>query len=543
MTRTGPWHRLGARLAHYPVLAPVLAGALVRGIAAIVGSGFHARDDYFHVLEPAYRWLRDPVFNWDESGLPGAGIRSHLVPRLVQGALELFTALGVEDPEWSVRLLSLLVGAYGLLVVPATYFAAGRLFTEPEARTARLAAWLAALHFVMPYAGTRLLLSALAMPPLVLAVGFAASARNRELVFAGFFVGLACWLRLQIGAAALGFAILFVLRGWRAAGPAGSARQLGLFVAGGAVAVVLQGVFDLATTGVFFGPVWHNLLLNACALAADPEASSCLHLQHIGLAPNFELSRENPFAYLGMWLALTMPPATILLLPAMLRAGRRQALVAWPFVLFVLAHSVIPHKEERFMLPVFPLYLLLLAAVPEALAGAAGRWWEIAKTWWPRTRWWLIAMHALALVLAITHQSQRAQRQAMAALRADSAARAVISLGPEVQAFLLARDDLPVRRRREPSAAWLHDTLTDLAQQGIRANRFLGFTPDRDEIAAQLQAEGALCEAPTLFESWWLDRLLCLLNPRHNRRRAPVLLWRCEQTLVAGTTLGRGRGQ
>ena len=56
-------------LAH-PILSPTLVGLGVRLLTAYWGMGFHARDDYFHVLDPALHWVADPNFNWDTSSSP-----------------------------------------------------------------------------------------------------------------------------------------------------------------------------------------------------------------------------------------------------------------------------------------------------------------------------------------------------------------------------------------------------------------------------------------------------------------------------------------
>ena len=41
-----------------------LIAVLARLLYAVVSPGFHARDDYFHVLEPALQWLDDPEWIW-----------------------------------------------------------------------------------------------------------------------------------------------------------------------------------------------------------------------------------------------------------------------------------------------------------------------------------------------------------------------------------------------------------------------------------------------------------------------------------------------
>jgi hypothetical protein len=396
-----------------------------------------------------------------------------------------------------------------LLVIPFAWLAGRRLLDE---RGAGLAAWLVALHFAMPYAGTKLLIEAMAMPPLLAGIWLASYPEGRRQVAAGFAVGLACWLRFQVGVAALALAAAVGVTAWREGGGLSTMRRVGGLALGGALAVGLQGLFDLWTTGAFLGPVLRNIGAN--------------------LDPPGELSRSGPFTYLGLWLLLTVPPATVVLLPALWRAGRRLPLVAWPLVAFVLFHSAVPHKEDRFMLPVLPLFLLLLAAVPAIFERATGPRWAALARWWPQTKVFLVAVHLAALVVAVSSQSQANVREAMVTLRHDHHAEAVVSLGPELQLFFLGRE-LPARRKPDVDAGWLTETLSGLAAAGTPANRFLGFAPDEARIHILLAALGLSCDAPQTFSGYWFDRLLSQLNPKRNRRRAPILLWTCELPAVA----------
>ena len=161
-------HRLLAQLHNHPILLPTLAGVLIRMVTAFFGLGFHARDDYFHVLEPALYWLNDPAFDWDASPLAGAGIRSHLVPRVVYGLLLLSHSLNITSPESALRVIYSTFGLYNALAIPGGYFLARSLFKgdSPSSNTLiRWTPWVLALHFSMPYAGTRLLIEAMAIPP------------------------------------------------------------------------------------------------------------------------------------------------------------------------------------------------------------------------------------------------------------------------------------------------------------------------------------------------------------------------------------------
>jgi len=504
------WQRIRTWCLEHPLAAATLVGLLVRMVAATVGLSFHARDDYFHVLDIALRWAADPAFDWDATDLPGAGIRSHLVPRVVWLIIIGLRSVGIDDPETVLRVIYACAGLYSLLVVPGVYLAARRLLDQ---RGVLLATALAAAHFAMPYAGTRLLIEAMAMPPLAFGLWLATYRDPRRLLVSGFLIGLACWFRFQVGVAALGFVVAIGLAGRAQGGWGEAARRIAALAAGGLAAGALQGLFDLWTTGEFLGPVVRNIQIN--------------------LDPKPGLSRSTPLAYIGLWLLLTVPPATVVLLPMLVRATRRLPLVAWPFLSFVVVHSLIPHKEDRFMLPMLPLFLILLAAAPSALESARGPWWERIRRLWPATRTFLIVMHVLAVIIASTAQSQASLRDAMITLRADTEMRALISMGPELQTYFLARPDAPTRRLGRVDAGWLARTLEELGDSGVLPNRFLSFAAEGHKLQILLPAFGLTCEPPEEVDGWWLDRVIYALNPKRNKRRSPVLIWRCERPAVA----------
>ncbi len=470
------------------LIAALIAGGAARLVSALVGLGFHARDDYFHVLAPALAWLDQPGFVWETSDLPGAGLRSQLVPRLSELVVYLSRTLGVSEPESVLRVLHMVAGAYSLLAVWAMWLLASRLLTP---RGARIATWLTALHFAMPYLGTRLLIEAMAIPPLIFGLYFATMAGLAAL-FAGLLIGLACWLRYQVAVLAIGVAVHFVLqRRW---------RELGYLAAGGLLALAVQGCFDTSTVGVPFLPLWNNIMANA--------------------APHEALTRMSPMTYVWIWLVLTIPPVTVTLIPAMWREARPLRLIWLPFFMFVIAHMLIPHKEERFMAPALPLFLIMLAA-------------GLVRPMRPAFAVWFVAVHAVALGITVTHRSQAGQRAALTHLRRDPDARAIVAMGPEMPSFFLGDRGLTVRRNGEVDAVWLRRTMRDLDAAGEHANRFLAYASDGFKVALLLEAMALDCERKAVFESSFFDQLAYRLNPEHNRRRGPIVLWTCERPEVA----------
>jgi hypothetical protein len=208
----------------------------------------------------------------------------------------------------------------------------------------------------------------------------------------------------------------------------------------------------------------------------------------------------------------------------MWREARGLRLVWLPFFMFVIAHMLIPHKEERFMAPALPLFLVLVAA-------------GLVRRMRPALTVWFVAVHAVVLGVAVAHQSQAGQRHALTRLRHDTEARAVIAMGPEVPTFFLGNRTLPVRRNGEVDAVWLRRAMRDLDVDDTPANRFLAFESDGFKMELLLEAMALDCRREAVFESSFFDQLAYRLNPAHNRRRSPIVLWTCERPEVAAARL------
>ncbi|MBC7793280.1 MAG: hypothetical protein H7Z43_06205, partial [Clostridia bacterium] len=223
---------------------------------------------------------------------------------------------------------------------------------------------------------------------------------------------------------------------------------------------------------------------------------------------------------IGLFVALTVPPASIVIVPAMMRAGRKLPLIWLPLALFVLAHTVIPHKEERFMAPVLPLFLILLAA---AVAHVPNWARHIARA----CAVWFVAVHVFALALTVTHRSQDAQREALAALRRDNGSRALVSVGPELPTFYLGK--LASLRRNGVDAVWLRRAMKALDENGTPANRFMAYQEDALKMTILLEAMELYCPRRALYEGDLLDSAAYAMNPQHNKRRGPLVVWSCDR--------------
>jgi len=493
----------------------IFLGLLVRISSATFGFGFHARDDYFHVLDPAIHWLEDPEFNWETSDLAGAGLRSHLIPRTVLNLLKLEIALGIEDPTTQLALIFVLLGLYSLLAVPGMFLLVRQIADE---KTGLIAALITALHFSLPYGGTKLLIEAIAIPPLVFGFYFVARKDGRGYFLGGLLLGFACWLRFQIGVACLGLvaAIIYTHLKERKEGQGKEfgllAKNLGLLACGAGLTLLLQGLYDIYTTGVFYGPFINNLKFN--------------------MNPPKSLTSSSAFSYIIMWLTLLLPPFAFVLLPPFIRAARLYPLLSFPWLAFLITHSFISHKEERFMYPVIPLFCALLALSLFVKEDCNHPYWHKVKKWWGVSVKAFVCVHILALGLVCINQSQLNQRQAMSKLRTDAQATGLLSIGPEIQSYFLERKDLTILRRGKPRLEWLQAVMIPTRKQKQEINRVISYKAEHETVAAHLKAVELECEVKEELRGWWLDRLVYKGNPRHNRRRSTIEFWHCQDNML-----------
>lgn len=480
---------------HHPLLPPFAAGLGLRMVSAAYGYGWFAPDDLTYVIEQARIWFDNP-----EAPFP-SDIRSLLLPRAFWLVLVGVRALGVTDPAHGLQVGYGLLGLWSLQGIVAAYGLAKPHFGE---RGAVRAAWLMAAFAIMPHISTRALIEVVAIPPLLwslllfdrMAAKSAGSGRFGVGVASGALLGFASMLRFQLG---LLFPVLLGMALWRAVkqdqGP-WQTRATGLagLLLGGALAGLAQGLLDLSLGRGFLGTPLAYLLFN--------------------LQESSRYGASAWYTYLLQLVVFSAPPATLVLAKPLYRAARSHVSVSACLAVFVLAHSWIGHKEDRFLFPILPLFLVLLgAALAEAAAGA--RWSRLGS----RFFW---AASTVALVVATFSDAQRNRTVPLLAVaRAGEPRRLAIVSIPGSMAYYAG-----------PQADLMRVKDTDALARHIRAT---GWAPHhvlfRDaplpSVLAQLESVGLRCGPARAHKGDLVDQALYALNRRRNLRRRPSYLMDC----------------
>lgn len=334
--------------------AGLAAGALARLHHGAFELGLYWPDEIHQSLEPAHRAAFGyGLVAWEFRD----GARSWAFPGLLAGVYRALAAAGVDGPEGQLLGFRLLFIALSVATGWACYRLARTLgATELAAGAAATAYGLCAL--TLYFSHRALGESASALP---VALGFALALdrgqgpREPRKVLAGAaLLALAVLLRLHNGLFCVGLLLLLgAERRWRALLHASV-----VFAAGAAVYAGL----DWATWG-------------------RPLHSALVYLRFNLLEGKASLWGESPPGYyLRLLSSFALAPGLLLL--AVLGLGHRDLRARGVFAIaaaFVLVHSLVPHKELRFMLPALPLLYACAAlgmevvgrAVPRALAAAA----------------------------------------------------------------------------------------------------------------------------------------------------------------------------
>jgi hypothetical protein len=328
------------------VFLPV--AALLRVSVAVSDHGMLWPDEIYQTVEQAHRLAFGYGLRpWEFS----EGLRSWALPGALSLVLRGASALGAHSGLALMTTVKVVLALLGVASVGAAMLLAWRV-AGPTGSL--LAGGLGVAFPMLLVYGTHPFAETVSALLVVFAAVLALGQRRRAGWGAGVLAALATVVRPQNGIVALGILMLLLAR--RDRGPA--RRYL---VAAGGVALA-AGLLDWWTWGAPFASFWRYLRFNvvdggAVAFGTSPWDYYIRHL----------VSANGPFVLLaGAGLVV---------------AARRAPWLVATVASYVLLHSVVGHKELRFVMPIVPLALGLagagLGAVVDAVFGAgAGPSWD-----------------------------------------------------------------------------------------------------------------------------------------------------------------------
>jgi hypothetical protein len=315
-----------AVLRMHPLLAIVLIAAAIR-LPLAFWPNTHHNDEIFQYLEPAWRMLgHDSIVSWEWRD----GMRGWLLPTLIAGPV----AVG----DWLVPggmgafVLPRLVAAIASLSIVVSAWTFGARVSRTHAIIAGFvtAIWFELLYFA-PHVLGEPLATATLLPAALLLTRAAPS--QRDLIAAGALLALTVLFRFQYAPAAATLVVAACWRRWYKIAP---------MTIGGVAVLMVSAAVDAAHGAVPFAwlvvNVQQNLLLNR---AAD-----------FGVTP----AAAYVYSFWFMWSVAIVPLAL-----AIVRGRRHAPELMWVAFVNIAFHSLIGHKEYRFIFLSVTLLIIIAA--------------------------------------------------------------------------------------------------------------------------------------------------------------------------------------
>lgn len=384
---------LAAGMKRRPIYWLTLIALAPRLVAAVFSGGYFAQDDHFLVIEAAQSWVDGFDYNnwlpWNQGADPMPTGHMMLYPGLHFLLFKLCAWAGLTDPSWKMVLVRLLHALWSLITVRVGYRIALRL---SGAEVAWQCGLLLALLYFMPFLAVRNLVEMVSMPPLMLSAWWLLRDGERpkanSLVVAGMFAGLAVDLRFQTAFFGCGAGLALLLKK--------DVRGALVYGLGMLVPIVLvQGGIDLMIWGRPFAEMTEYVRYN--------------------LANSTTYFNQPWYNYLLVLGGIFIPPFSLAVLFGFFK--RPRPLLIWlPVFSFLFFHSLFPNKQERFILTIVPLILVLGYSAWEA-SRERSPWWRERPGLWRGIMAWTWGVNFLLLVPLCFSYSKRERVEAMLLLR------------------------------------------------------------------------------------------------------------------------------
>lgn len=469
----------------------LLLGLIARFVTAYFVYGAQSVDDYSHGLLPTLEFFEGKAFDlplW----------RSPLLVWTLIPIAKLGLLLGIDTQFGLIRFILGGLASFSLLGIVGYYIWADKKWRKtPEAgageredRLYYLPLYLLSLHFLMPFASTRAFGESIAITLVLL--GFLLIERQK-IFWGALLLGITCLYRFQVGLLAFGFAAYYLgSRQW---------RNLGWVVLAGIITGMIEGLIDFG-----YGRYPLETLYNYFYVNKDGAVEHSIQPWYNTWA-----------ALLPLWFL----PFSLPLMTQLKKMERFEKVWLGVVLFFVLMHSLIPHKEERFLYPILPIMLVLFGRI-------WARGWDMGYNKYFFKPFYGFIL-AAGLILASVSNSQAGEYEPL--LRAEKIRGPVLIWDFD---SVLRISFFRHRLVKPPVDYQEFDRWPTAPELVPFKDRTVFLVTSKDEnllslenAQSELLSAGWVCQEKVKIQSL-ADSVIYKLNPKYNTRRKPTYLVACD---------------
>ncbi len=321
-----------------PLAFVMILAIVARLLAVFFAKGFGMHDDHFLYIEAPQSWVDGRDYNnWLPWSSNNSGPQGHsfVYPGINFIILWCFKTVGIYSIEVKMLLMRAIHAAFSLLTVSLGYKITLKL---SNVKTAFSVGLLLAILWLFPWLSVRTMVETVAIPFLMLSVWSLVKDDFNDVeigavpfLMSGIWSGIAFSVRFQVAFFILGLGLVILFK-------KGLLKAvwftLGFFI----VLLLTQGLIDFLIWKRPFAELMEYFRYNVV---------------HKGDYPN------GPwYNYFLVIMGVVIPPLSFFMLAGIVKSWKRLLLIFLPMFLFFAFHSYFPNKQERFILPILPFFII-----------------------------------------------------------------------------------------------------------------------------------------------------------------------------------------
>jgi len=319
----------------WPLFFIVSIAFLIRLVAVFCSHGYLMHDDHFLVIEAAQSWIDNYDYNnWlpenSKDGNPTG--HSMFYVGLHYVFFYILSILNIEDPSFKMFMVRLIHAIYSLLIVLIGY----KITNEIDSKKSAIAVgFLLSIFWFFPVLSVHNLVEFVCIPPLLGGLWYSLRYKKHNnlkyIILAGILFGISIGLRIQTCLFPLGIGIiLFFEKRWIAF-----------------LLITISVIVSLFTTQIADVFIWGYPFAEMREYISYNLNNSITY----GISPWYK--------YLLLIVGLLIPPISIIFLFGFLKNITKYKYIVIPSILFLVFHSIFPNKQERFILPLIPIIIII----------------------------------------------------------------------------------------------------------------------------------------------------------------------------------------
>ncbi len=318
---------------------------IVRVILSIQHIDLIYPDEHFQVLEPANLIVNGIGFKtWEWYH----GTRSWFVPALYMPVLYLLKMVGISSGPTPIIISKIFTSVIFLIMSYKFYKLLEHFEIDSWIKKLTLILFLTLPNMIVwsctTFSDTWSMMILWILMPLIIHT-ITIGNKSKQWLMVGALLGITFLTRIQMILWPIGLLLTIFI--W---GNSNQKRNSIHLIIGYTIAILAQGILDLITWGHFFHSAIKNFKMNLFEGVANLNGTQAWYFYFIELIKNFNL-----------FFAIILLISIFIIIVNYKKMNFKFKLILFPSFIFLFAHTLIGHKELRFILCLFPTLFLLFA--------------------------------------------------------------------------------------------------------------------------------------------------------------------------------------